>query len=115
MNLNDYRDECHKNNMKWWISIETGKPIERNKPELLMLIVSELAECMEGLRKDLMDDKIKHRKMAEVEIVDALIRIFDFAGAYGYDLETIYHEKTAFNKTRADHSIEARKLVNGKK
>ena len=37
-----------------------------------MLIVSEIAEAMEGERKDLMDDKLPHRKMAEVELADAL-------------------------------------------
>ncbi len=44
---------------------------------------------MEGERKDLMDDKLPHRKMAEVELADALIRIFDYAGAYGYDPQQV--------------------------
>ena len=34
---------------------------------------------MEGARKDLMDTHLKHRSMMEVELADAIIRIFDLA------------------------------------
>ena len=80
-----------------------------------MLMVSEIAEAMEGERKDLMDDKIPSRKMAEVELVDALIRLFDYAGGFGYDLQGAFEEKMLFNATRKDHSHEARKGDGGKK
>ncbi len=99
----------------WWTNMETGEWLKRNKGELLMLIVSEIAEAMEGERKDLMDDKLPHRKMAEVELADALIRIFDYAGAHGYDLAGAYLEKRAFNDSRADHKPENRKLAGGNK
>lgn len=112
--LNDYSAECHKAAHKWWHTPD-GKRLERNKGELLMLIVSEVSEAMEGERKDLMDDKLPHRKMAEVELVDALVRIFDYAGAHGYDLEGAYREKLAYNAKREDHSHEARAAANGKK
>lgn len=79
-----------------------------------MLVVSEIAEAMEGERKNLMDDKIPSRKMAEVEIVDSLIRLFDYAGGFGYDLQGAFEEKMAFNATRKDHSHEARKQAGGK-
>jgi NTP pyrophosphatase (non-canonical NTP hydrolase) len=69
---------------------------------------------MEGERKNLMDDKLPHRKMAEVELADALIRIFDYAGAHGYDLQGAYTEKMAFNAVREDHTHEARKIAGGK-
>lgn len=32
----------------WWSDLHTGLPKERNKGELLMLIVTEVAECMEN-------------------------------------------------------------------
>lgn len=101
----------------WWTDLKTGESIvgTRNKAELLCLIHSEISEAMEGERKNLMDDKLPHRKMAEVELVDALIRIFDYAGAYGYDLAGAYVEKRAYNDNRADHKVENRKLENGKK
>lgn len=115
MTLNDYRDQCHAANQKWWTDVHTGFPISRNKGELLMLMVSEIAEAMEGERKDLMDDKIPSRKMAEVELVDAIIRIFDYAGGFGYDLQGAFEDKMKFNASRKDHSHEARKQVGGKK
>ena len=83
--------------------------------ELLMLIVSEISEAMEGERKDLMDDKLPHRKMAEVELADALIRIFDYAGAYGLDLGGAFTEKMEYNAKREDHTVEARRGEHGKK
>ena len=113
-NLNDYAVESHNDNMQWWLD-KDGNKMERNKGELLCLIHSEISEAMEGERKDLNDDKLPHRKMAEVELADTLIRIFDYAGAHGYDLEGAYQEKRAYNKQRADHKREARDAANGKK
>ncbi len=85
--LNSLADRCHAANQKWWHDLKTGERLERNKSELLMLVVSELSEAMEGERKNLRDDKVPSRMMAEVEIVDALIRLFDYCGAYRYDID----------------------------
>ena len=113
--LNQMAAEQHAANATWWHDPATGERLVRNKGELLMLIVSEISEAMEGERKSLMDDKLPHRKMAEVELADALIRIFDYAGAFGYDLDGAVAEKQAFNARRADHKPEARLAANGKK
>lgn len=113
--LNRLAAECHATNQHWWHDPKTGAKLARNKGEMLMLIVSEISEAMEGERKDLMDDKLPHRKMAEVELADALIRIFDYAGAYGFDLDAAVAEKRAFNAQRADHKPEARLAAGGKK
>lgn len=114
MNLNDLSKQCHAANHKWWHD-KDGNRLNRNKGELICLMHSELSEAMEGERKDLMDDKLTHRKMAEVELVDALIRIFDYAGAFGYDLQGAFEEKTAYNAHREDHKHEAREQAGGKK
>lgn len=115
MSLNTRAKLTHEANAKWWQNPATGERIERNKGELLMLIVSEISEAMEGERKDLMDDKLPHRRMAEVELADALIRIFDYAGAFGYDLDGAVREKMEYNAKRADHTHEARAAQGGKK
>ncbi len=92
----------------WWSDKSTGKPLERNKGELLMLMVSELSEGFEGLRKNLMDDKLTNRPMIEVEFADCLIRMCDFAGRYGLDIGGAACDKIDFNEIRTDHKLENR-------
>lgn len=162
-NLQELAEMIHELNAKWWTDLTTGKRIERNPHELLALVISELAEALEGERKDLMDDHLPHRKMAEVEMADAYIRLLDYAGGFKkqiiradtswrvpenkgeaiywimrsisadwdlsrpllkieaycakhqYDLFGAIQEKLEYNKTRADHTHEARLKANGKK
>jgi NTP pyrophosphatase (non-canonical NTP hydrolase) len=114
---NELRDVCHSIAYEsgWWNDIETGERIERNKGEFLCLIHSEVSEAMEGVRKDLMDDKLPHRKMEEVELADTVIRIMDYAGAYNLDIGGAIAEKLSYNTQREDHKPENRSLENGKK
>lgn len=88
---------------------------DRNMGELLCLVHSEISEAMEGFRKNLMDDKLKDRKMFDVELADAVIRIFDICGKYNIPLGTIIAEKVAYNTIREDHKMENRMKENGKK
>ncbi len=80
----------------------------------LCLIHSEISEAMEGHRKGLMDDKLPHRTMLEVELADAMIRILDLAGAMKLDLAGAIDEKMAYNADRPDHKPEARQAAGGK-
>lgn len=112
---------CHEAsaNAGWWTNIKTGERIDPwTTPHLvaekLMLIVSEVAEAMEGHRKNLMDDKLPHRKAIEVELADAVIRIGDLCGALGLDLGGAIEEKMNFNAIRPDHRIENRLKDGGK-
>lgn len=110
---------CHQLAAKsgWWTNLKTGEPLTRaevNVGEKLMLIVSEVSEAMEGDRKDLMDDKLPHRKMIEVELADALIRILDLAGFLQLDIAAATIEKLAYNQQRADHKPENRLAAGGK-
>lgn len=113
--LNELALRVHQANAKWWIDLETGEPLRRNVGELLMLSVSELAEALEGHRKNLMDDKLPHRTMFEVEIADCMIRLFDIAGGMSLDLGGAFEEKMAFNAVRPDHQPENRRKADGKK
>lgn len=86
MNLNKYAKQCHQANIKWWQDINTGERIERNKGELICLMITELAEAYEGVGK--MDDKLPNRRQFEVELADCLIRIFDYCGGFDIDLSS---------------------------
>lgn len=93
-------ESVHEANKKWWVDLESGLPLKRNVAEMLMLVVSELAEAMEGHRKSLKDDKLPWRPMLEVELADALIRIFDIGAGLGLDLGGAFVEKMAYNAQR---------------
>ena len=114
--INGCAKDCHETAVKggWWHD-ENGIRKDRNVGELLCLIHSEISEAMEGARKGLMDAHLKHKSMMEVELADAIIRIFDLAESRGFKLgETIY-EKLEYNKSRADHKITNRLKKGGKK
>lgn len=98
----------------WWHDLKTGEKLQRNKGEMLMLMVSELAEAMEAVRKNLMDDKLPDRPGVEVELADCVIRIADYCGGFDLDLAGAIVEKLDYNKNRADHKIENRAKDGGK-
>ena len=99
----------------WWTDLETGERKERNQGELLMLVVTEVAEAMEGVRKGGQDDHLPDRKMLDTELADVLIRLFDFIGAYDIPIADVLAEKWCYNQQRADHKLAARMAPGGKK
>lgn len=105
---------CHEASAKagWWKEGDTENPLMFSNK--LCLIHSEVSEAMEGDRKSLMDDKLPHRPMREVELADVVIRVFDLAGAYGLDLAGAIVEKMEYNAQRADHKPENRAKAGGK-
>ena len=116
LGLNECAKDCHEAAVKggWWHDSE-GKKKERNVGELLCLIHSEISEAMEGARKGLMDTHLKHRSMMEVELADAIIRIFDLAESKNFNLGQTIYEKLEYNRSRADHKIKNRLKEGGKK
>jgi len=100
---------CHASSVipGWWDN-------PRNPGELIALMHSELSEALEGIRKDAQDDHLPEFKSVEVELADALIRIFDYAGATNLRLGEAFVAKLAYNAQRADHKRENRAKVGGK-
>lgn len=120
--VNDLQLTCHGLSCEagWWgphAQQATGlaSPTSQDVAEKLLLIHSEISEAVEGRRKNLQDDHLPHRKMFDVELADAVIRIFDLAGALRIDLSGALVDKLIYNTKRADHKPENRALDGGKK
>lgn len=90
---NDYGDAI-------FTIVETNSIIKAQNAQMIALMHSELSEALEADRKDLMDDKLPHRKGLEVELADTLIRICDMCGGLGLDLDGAVREKREYNKSR---------------
>lgn len=90
--------EIHADNVAagWWSDLRTGERIERNVGELLMLVVTELSEAADGLAGNLMDDKLPHRQMVEVELADTAIRIFDLGGGLDLNIGAAYDARRSY-------------------
>lgn len=106
---------CHQLAKKsgWWDNVDANdKNVLGTK---IALMHSELSEALEGVRKGLSDSHLTHRSAEEVELADAVIRIFDYAGARKLDIVSAMLEKLAYNQQRADHKPENRAAEGGKK
>ena len=71
--LSELAKETHEvsKSRGWW-----DKP--RTVKTLFALMNSEIGEATNGYRESLMDDKLLHRLMEEVELADVLLRVMDY-------------------------------------
>lgn len=100
--IGDWVHEIHKNAVQHgWYDSKGAK----NFGELLMLVVTEVAEVMEEYRNGrLMKETYvnKNGKMCGIpsELADIVIRVMDICGYYNIDLEQAIAEKHEYNKSR---------------
>ena len=88
---------------------------ERDPLTMQILMISEIIEAMEGIRKNLMDDHLPHWNMEHMEMADVFLRLVDYCGGRNIDLGNAVCEKATYNIVRADHKKENRDKENGKK
>jgi NTP pyrophosphatase (non-canonical NTP hydrolase) len=96
MDISEVQDRVHKTAVQhgWW---DESRPVG----EVLMLMVTELAEAMEAYREgDPESRKIQGYSRLEEELADVLIRLLDFAGGQGLDIEGAIAAKMDYNETR---------------
>lgn len=77
---------------------------KRNIGEMLMLVVTELAEAYEEYRSGKWDAVYEGEggkpEGGRIEVADAVIRLFDLAAAQGWQPGSDIARKVAFNRTR---------------
>lgn len=115
----ELQKQLHKDsyNKGWWHDAR-GNDLRDHPftfPTKAMLIVTEVAEAIEGDRKDIADTHLPQYSMRAVELADVQIRLMDLAEAYGIDLLEVILAKKAYNKEREDHQPENRAKKHGKK
>lgn len=108
----------HGRNAHFYRDLDTGEQIPDNatvRLSKLALIHSEVAEASEGARKGIPDSHLPQFTSEEVEIADTFIRLFDYAGWRKLRLGEAFWAKLEYNRTRQDHTDEARRSQFGKK
>jgi NTP pyrophosphatase (non-canonical NTP hydrolase) len=105
MTLKELCEKAHANSRdKGWYDVPHDK---RNIGEMLMLIVTEVAEAMEDYRDGNMWEAIPNEDPPGKptgfvsEIADIVIRIGDLCGYLGIDLDGAVQRKMAYNATRS--------------
>jgi NTP pyrophosphatase (non-canonical NTP hydrolase) len=80
---------------------------DRNIPELLALIHSEVSEALESYRdhgqeglSEVWTDEHNKPEGFTVELADVFIRISDLCGEFNLDLESAIRSKLSYNETR---------------
>ena len=96
MRISEIQKEIHETakSKGWWeYPRETGT--------CLMLMMSELAEAMEGYRDgNPASEKIPPFSQIEEELADVIIRILDYAEHNSFEIGPAVAAKMAYNKTR---------------
>ena len=98
MIIHEIQQEAHE----WALS--KGWVDDRSFGDLLMLMVTELAEAYEEYRDNRSYTEIYYKdgkpEGIPIELADVVIRILNFCGQYNIDMEEALRIKMEYNKTR---------------
>lgn len=78
----------------------SAKYVLDTKLHKIALMMSELGEAVEGIRKPKQDEHCPEFTSEEIELADCVIRIFDYAGAFSVRLEEAIEAKMQYNQSR---------------
>ncbi len=96
---NEFAKKTHATHKEKGFAMPSASPVIWDGNQIA-LMHGELSEAHEALRKDLMDDKLTHRKGVEVELADVIIRIMNYAADRHLDVAGAVIEKAKFNEGR---------------
>ena len=96
MTINQWVKRIHR-----WAKIKGWLDVKRSAPECHMLMVTEIAEATEEVRKKSppVYGDVKPEGEA-IELADCVIRIMEYFGKNGWNLEEALRLKMAYNDSR---------------
>lgn len=104
--MNDWARRIHRIAVDhgWWES-EDGKGDDGDRPfpEIVALCHSELSEALEEYRNGHISEWVSEKGKPEgiaVEMIDCMIRILDWCGHEGVDVDTLMAKKVKYNEGR---------------
>lgn len=98
--INEVAKEIHENAVEhgWWEE-------KRGFPEILALVHSEVSEALEEYRNGREPTEVYIGSNGKpegipIELADVIIRIFDYCGYAGIDIDAAITQKHEYNKSR---------------